>query len=189
VNDEVLTLLTDRFSEVQMRTPLEEIYSRGRRHHKTRRLAKAAAVGAAAAVAAGLTAVAVVPAGHPANPPLNARLAAFSISTGANGTSALTLRKGQQYRLDPAALRQALAERSIPALVTVGKACDSSPEPTGLDQALTEQRHPDESVTLTINPREMPPASELSIGYFTSNTVFALIQQGAPLHCMNTPSR
>jgi hypothetical protein len=113
-------------------------------------------------------------------------LTAFSISAGANGTSALTLRKGEQYRLDPVALRQALAQHGIPALVTVGRACDSSPEPSGLDQAVTAQRHPDGSVTLTINPREMPPASELSIGYFTSKTVFALIQQGAPLRCSST---
>jgi hypothetical protein len=105
------------------------------------------------------------------------------ISAGTNGTSALTLRKGEQYRLDPVALRQALARYGIPALVTVGKACDSSPEPTGLDQAVTPTRHPDGSVTLTINPREMPPGSELSIGYFTGRTVFALIQEGAPLHC------
>jgi len=114
-------------------------------------------------------------------------LTAFSISAGAIGTSELTLRKGQQYRLDPVALRQALAEHGIPALVTVGKACDSSPEPAGLDQAVTAQRHPDGSVTLTINPGQMPRASKLSIGYFTSKTVFALIQQGAPLHCSSTP--
>jgi hypothetical protein len=186
MNDDVLTLMTDRFSEVEMKTPLAEIYARGRRHRRTRRVASAVAAGAATAVAAGVTAIAVAPGGHPANP-LNAQLTAFTISTGPNGTSALTLRKGQPYRLDPAALRQALAQHGIPALVTLGKACDSSPEPAGLDQAVTEQRHPDGSVTLTINPREMPPASELSIGYFTSKTVFALIAQGAPLHCTTTP--
>ena len=186
MNDEGLTLLTDRFSELEMKTPLEEIYARGRRHRKTRRLTSAVAAGAATAVAAGVTAIAVAPVTHPAKP-VNAQLTAFSVSAGANGTSALTLRKGQQYRLDPAALRQALAQHGIPALVTVGRACDSIPEPAGLDQAVVAQRHSDGSVTLTINPREMPPASELSIGYFTSKTVFALIQQGAPLHCSSTP--
>jgi hypothetical protein len=188
MNDNVLTLLTDRFSGLEMRTPLEEIYARGRRHRTRRRVAGVVAAGAATAVAAGVTAMAVAPARHPAQP-FNAQLTAFSISPGANGTSALTLRKGQQYRLDPAALRQALAQHGVPALVTVGKACDSSPEPLGLDQAVTAQRHPDGSVTLTINPREMPLGSELSIGYFTSKTVFALIQQGAPLHCTDAPSR
>jgi hypothetical protein len=185
MNDEVLTLLADRFSELEMNTPLEEIYARGRRHRKTRRVTGAIAAGAVTALAAGLTAIAVAPASHPA--PVNAHLTAFSVSAGANGTSALTLRKGEQYRLDPVALRQALAQHGIPALVTVGKACDSSPEPVGLDQAVTDQRHPDGSVTLTINPRAMPPASELSIGYFTGKTVFALIQQGAQLHCTTTP--
>jgi len=186
MNDEVLTLVGDGFSGLEMKTPLEEIYTKCRRHRRTRHLASAVAVGAVTAVAAGVTAITVAPASHPAKP-ANARLAAFSISAGANGSSALTLRKGQQYRLDPAALRQTLAQHGIPALVTVGKACDSSPEPTGLDQAVTEQRHPGGSVTLTINPREMPPASELSIGYFTTSTVLALIQQGAPLHCTTLP--
>ena len=186
MNDDALTLLSDRFSELEMMTPFEEIYARGRRHRKTRRLRSAVAAGAATAVAAGVTAIALPPASHPVKP-FNAQLIAFSISPGANGTSALTLRKGEQYRLDPAALRQALARHGIPALVTVGKACDSSPEPTGLDQAVTAQRHPDGSVTLTINPGQMPPASKLSIGYFTSKTVFALIQQGAPLRCSPTP--
>jgi hypothetical protein len=149
-------------------------------------LASAVAVGAAAAVAAGLIAVAVAPARHPANP-VNAQLAAFSLSAGLNGTSTLTLRKGEQYRLNPIALREALAQHGIPALITVGKACDSTPEPTGLDRAVTTRRHPDGSVTLTINPRAMPPASELSVGYFTSKTVFALIQENARIHCTSTP--
>ncbi len=186
MNDDVLTLLTDHFSGLAMTTPLEEIHARGRRHRKARRFATAGAAGAATAIAAGVTAIALAPAHHPANT-ANAQLTAFSVAAGANGTSALTLHKGQQYRLDPSALRQALAEHDIPALVTVGKACDSIPEPTGLDQAVTEARHPDGSVTLTINPREMPPGSELSIGYFTSKTLFALIEEGGSMHCSSTP--
>jgi hypothetical protein len=169
-----------------MTTPLQEIHARGRRHCKTRRVAIAGAAGAAMAMAAGATALAIGPAHHPANP-VKAQLTAFSVSAGADGTSALTLHKGQQYRLDPAALRQALAQHGIPALVTVGKACDSSPEPTGLDQAVTAARHPDGSVTLTIDPREMPPGSELSIGYFPTRTAFALIEEGALLHCTSRP--
>jgi hypothetical protein len=43
------------------------------------------------------------------------------------------------------------------------------------------------SVTLTIDPKEIAVTSELSIGYFTTKTVFPLIQQGAPLRCTNTP--
>ena len=186
MNDEVLTLLTDRFSELEMKTPIEEIYARSRRHRKMRRLTRAAAAGTGAAVAAGLIAIAIAPTSHPPSP-VNAQLTAYSLSPGVNGTSALTLRKGEQYRLDPVALRQALAEHGIPALVTVGKACDSSPEPTGLDHAVMAQRHPDGSVTLTINPKAMPPASELSIGYFTSKTTFALIQAGAPIRCTTAP--
>ena len=185
MNDEVLTLLSHRFSVLEMNTPLEEIYARGRRHRKTRRLKGAVAAGAVTAVATGLTFAAVTPASHPA--PVNADLTAFSVSAGTKGTTALTLRKGEQYRLDPVALRQALAQHGIPALVTVGKACDSSPERTGLDQAVTAQRLPDGAVTLTINPKAMPSGSELSIGYFTTKTVFALVQEGTPLHCSTSP--
>jgi hypothetical protein len=188
MSDEVLTLLTDRFSALEMNTPVEQIYARGRRHRNRRRLTTAIAAGAATAVAAGTAAIAVAPASHPPKP-ANAQLTAFSISTGPGGTSALTLRKGERYRLDPVALRQALAQHGIPALVTVGKACDSNPEPAGLDQIVMPRRHPDGSVTLTINPGEMPPSSELSIGYFTRGTTFALIQTGAPLHCTTSPGR
>jgi hypothetical protein len=186
MNEEVLTVLADRFSELEMKNPVEEIYARARRYRKNRRVTSAVAAAAATAVAAGVTAIAVVPARHPANP-VEPQLTAFSISAGANGTSALTLRKGQQYRLDPAALRQALAQHGIPALVTVGEACDSIPEPAGLDQAVSARRQPDGTVTLTINPRGMPSGSELSIGYFTEKTVFALVQRGATLHCRSTP--
>jgi hypothetical protein len=186
MNDEVLTLLTDHFSRIEMTTPLPEIQARARRHRKTRRVAIAGVAGAATAIAVGAAALAAAPANHSANN-LEAQLTAFSVSAGADGTSALTLHKGQQYRLDPAALRQALAQHGIPALVTVGKACDTTPEPTGLDQAVTAARHPDGSVTLTINPRDMPAASELSIGYFPTKTVFALIEQGGSLHCSSTP--
>ena len=61
MNEESLTLLADRFSELEMKTPLEEIYARGRRHRKTRRLTSAVAAGAATAVAAGVTAIALRP--------------------------------------------------------------------------------------------------------------------------------
>jgi hypothetical protein len=186
MNDEALTLLTDHFSDLEMTTPLEEIYARGRRHRRTRRFRLAVAAGAATATATIATAIAVAPASHPANV-VNPQLTAFSVSAGPSGTSALTMRKGQQYRLDPTALRQALAQHGIPALVTVGKACDSTPEPAGLDQAVTAQRHPDGSVTLTIDPREMPASSELSIGYFANETVFALIQVGGAIHCTSSP--
>jgi hypothetical protein len=182
MNNEVLTRLADQFSEVEMKVPIEQIYARARTRRARRRRATVLATGAAA-LAAGLTAVAVTGGGAHQPPPVTAQLAAFSVSAGPNGTSSLTLRKGQQYRLDPVALRQALADHHIAALVTVGQTCDTTPEPRGLDQVIVSQRQSDGSVTLTMNPTAMPAGSELSIGYYPTRTTFGLIQQGAPLRC------
>ena len=182
MNDDVLTRIADQFSDVEMKVPVEQIYARARNRRTRRRLATVVATGVAVLVA-GLTAVAVTGTGATRPPPVTTQLAAFSVSPGPHGTSALTLRKGQQYRLDPAALHQALADHHIAALVTVGQSCDTAPEPDGLDQVVVSQRRSDGTVTLTINPTAMPAGSELSIGYYPARTTFNLIEQGAPLHC------
>lgn len=181
--DDVLTRVADQFSQVEMKIPIEQIYARAQTIRTRRRRTAAVAGGAVAAVAAGLAIVAVTPGGTRQPPPTPPRLAAFSISAEPNGTSALTLRKGQQYRLDPVALRQALAEHNIPALVTVDQNCDTTPEPAGLDQVVRAERQSDDSVTLTIDPAALPAGSEVSIGYYSTRTTFSLIQQGATLHC------
>jgi hypothetical protein len=182
MNNDALTQIADQFANVEMNVEVEEIYARARTRRTRRRRATVAAT-VVATLAVGLTATAATRSGTREPAPAPARLAAFSVSAGPDGTSALTLRKGQQYRLDPVALRQALADHDIRALVTVGQSCDSAPEPEGLDQVVLSQRQADGSVTLTINPKAMPTGSELSIGYYPTRTTFALIQQGAPLHC------
>jgi hypothetical protein len=188
MNDDVLTRVADQFSQVEMKVSIEQIYARAQTIRTRRRRTAAVAAGAVAAVAAGLTIVAVIPGGAHPSPPATPQLAAFSISAGPNGTSALTLRKGQQYRLDPVALRQALAEHNIPALVTVGQNCDTTPEPAGLDQVVRAERQSDDSVTLTIDPAALPPSAEVSIGYYPTRTTFSLIQEGAALHCTQATS-
>jgi hypothetical protein len=52
-------------------------------------------------------------------------LAAFSVVTGPDGATTLTLYPGQV--INPGAVRQALAEHGIPALVTAGKFCYGDP--------------------------------------------------------------
>ena len=183
MNNDVLTQLADQFSEVEMKIPVEQIYARASTRRRRRRRTTAVAAGATAALAAGVTAAALTPTGVHRPTPVAAQLAAFSVSAGPDGTTALTLRKGAQYRLDPIALRQALAEHSIPALVTLGSSCDTTAEPNGLDQVVVSRRQSDGSVTLTINPTLIPAGSELSIGYYPTRTTFSLIHQGAPLHC------
>jgi hypothetical protein len=119
--------------------------------------------------------------------PATPQLVAFTVVSGPNGSSALTLRKGAQYRLDPDALRQALAQHGITAVVNVGKMCATNPEPNGLDQVISSRRLADGSVITTFNPAAMPARSEISIGYFPTFTAFALIQDGASLHCTTKP--
>jgi hypothetical protein len=172
-------------SDAHMATPLEAIIARGHaRQHHHRRLAAAVAA-ATIMLTAGL--IIVDDQGHnPSTPnPARAQLAAFTVAAAPDGTTALTLRKGSEYRLNPDALRQALAAHNIPAVVTVGETCDTTPQPAGLDEVVTAQRDAAGAVYLTINPAALPPDAKLSIGYYPTHTTFSLIDPTAPLHCAN----
>jgi hypothetical protein len=187
MNDtEVLDQVRDAFGDLRMEVPLEAVLDRGRARRRTRR---SVAVCAVAAVAL-LGAVVGVERNHSpsATPsPATAQLAAFTVSSTPGGVTAVTLRKGAQYRLDPDALRQALADHGIRALVTVGTTCDTNPEPSGLDQVVSARREADGAVYLTIDPATMPTGSELSIGYYPNGTSFALIESGVSPHCVAHP--
>jgi len=145
--------------------------------------------GAAAGIALTVALLAITGLGRSPSPdrPARTQLVAFTVASGPNGSTALTLRKGAQYRLDPDALRQALAQHGIRAVVNVGKMCDTNPEPNGLDQVISSRRLPDGSVFTTFNPAAMPIGSEISIGYFPTFTGFALIEDGASFHCTTNP--
>src|SRR5262249_13400515 len=138
---------------------------------------------AAGCAAIMLAAVAFSAADHETGRTPNAALTAFTLRGGPAGSATLTLHKGAQYRLDPDALRRALAAHGIPPLVTVNKSCDSSPEPDGLDNVVTTYRQDDGNVFMTINPAAMPIGAQLSIGYFPSHTTFNLIETNAPQRC------
>ena len=189
MNDtEVLDRVRDAASGIHMDVPLEAIVARGRagRSRRRRRFA-------AGGVAATLALAAVVVGAEQARPPsgrigpATPQLAAFTVSTTSAGLTAVTLRKGQQYRLDPDALQQVLAQHGVAAVVTVGESCDTNPEPNGLDQVVSASRNPDGAVYLTINPAAMPSGAELSIGYYPNGTSFALIEANAPRRCVSHP--
>jgi len=171
-----------------MHTPLEEILGRAAVKRR-RRLTGMIGAGAAAGIALTVTLLAVSGSGRSptSGGPATPQLVAFTVVSGPNGSSALTLRKGAQYRLDPDALRQALAQHGISAVVNVDKMCDTSPEPNGLDQVISSRRLADGSVFTTFNPAAMPAGSEVSIGYFPTFTGFALIEDGAALRCTTNP--
>ena len=106
-------------------------------------------VGGAAAIAAVVVASVALGETTPWTRPDGARLTAFTVTTQADGASILTLRKGDHYRLDPDALRRALADHHIPAVVRLNSTCDSAPSPqSGLNQVVSPANreihcHPD----------------------------------------------
>src|SRR5262245_61648935 len=126
-------------SGLHMQTPVEAIIDNARCQRRSRRTVLSA-VAAAGCAGIMLAAVAFVAADHETGRTPNAALTAFTLRGGPAGSATLVLHKGAQYRLDPVALRRALAEHGIPALVTVNKSCDSSPEPDGLDNVVTTYR-------------------------------------------------
>ena len=172
----------DSVHDLHMQTPVETIIDNARRQQRTRltRLSAAAVVGCAAIA---LAAIGLTATDHESARTPNAQLAAFSLTDGPAGSTSLTLHKGAQYRLDPDALRRALGDHGIPALVTVGKSCDTNPEPDGLDQVVTAYRQSSGDVFITINPTAIPAGAELSIGYFRTHTRYSLIEQNAPKNC------
>jgi hypothetical protein len=165
-----------------MGTPVESIMKTGGNRRRTRRAAWSVGAVACGTVVA-LIAVSVTSAGNQPTAARGTQLAAFTISTSSNGSAVLTLHKGARYRLDPDALRQAMAEHGIPALLTVGKSCDSGPDVQGLDRVVSTNRRSDGEVYTTINAAAIPTGAVLDIGYFPNHTTFRLITQVATTHC------
>jgi hypothetical protein len=116
--------------------------------------------------------------------------AAFSVDSNAGGMVTVTL--ARDHVLDPGALRHALAEAGVPALVTAGSVC-YVPGPSGaLAQAVSPPRHlADGSTTVTITPSAIPAGSKLSIGYFPvpagGGIYVSLVPDNAPLTCTPAP--
>ena len=181
MNDaDTFSALRASLTDVRMTLPLSGVLARGRTRQRRRMLCY---VGAAAAIAAVAASVPLVQTTAPTRPD-GARLTAFTVTTQADGASILTLRKGAQYRLDPDALRQALAEHHIPAVVRLNSTCESEPSPqSDLDQVVSAKRTTESAVILTIDPAALAPDEELSIGYYSTHTTWGLAYQDKPLHC------
>jgi hypothetical protein len=127
------------------------------------------------------------------------QLTAFSVVTGAGGSTTLTLYPGEAA--NPSAVRQALAEHGIPALVTAGQFCQNGTlpgwpginqvatlSPTGLQHATSGRAA---GLTVVIHGSAIPSGAKLSIGYRQDlqnrEISFKLIQDGAPLTCTSLP--
>lgn len=190
-HDNVMCQVRDSFSRMRMDMPVEEVFARSRVRRRRRLSGVTAAAAATAGTAVAMTLVfggpAPAPAGSASTPPPSpgpARLAAFSVTSGPGGSTTLLLRKGA--RLDPSALRQALARHGIPALVTVGTFCRStSGSPAGLGQVIHPSVTPGGS-EMVINGQALPSGTRLSIGYFQGHSRMALVKDGAHLSCAST---
>ena len=191
---DVMTQMRESFSGLRMDTPVEDVFARSRARRRWRRsglAAAGAAAGAAAAVTLALSGPGAAPggptaarSGNPSPSHRAATLTAFSVTSGPGDSTTLILYKGPKYpRLDPAALRSALARHGIPALVTVGTFCRSEAgAPAGLGNVVHPSNRADGSA-MVISGQAMPPGSRLSIGYFQGHVRMALIADGAHLAC------
>jgi hypothetical protein len=192
---DVICQVRESFSALRMDVPVENVLARSHARRR-RRLAglTAAAAGTAGAVAAmSLTLGGAAPV-HPGTPrpsAASAALTAFSVTSGPGDGTTLILHKGPQYApLDPSALRQALAQHGIPAMVTVGTFCRST---TGSLGSVGQLLHPstlaDGSDEMVINGAALPSGTELSIGYFPSYIRMAVVGRAAALLCSGTPGQ
>lgn len=121
---------------------------------------------------------------------MHIHLAAFSVDTNPGGTVTLKLTRGQIF--NPSALRHALAQAGVPALVTVGSVCTSSGPSDALPQVISRSApQPDGSTVTIITPAAIPAGQELSIGYFSlpngGGVHISLVPGNAPLTCTSTP--
>jgi hypothetical protein len=202
----VLDAVRDSVSGLPIPAPprVAAITARGRARQR-RRLAglSVAGVGACAALVVGLAgtggSAGLAPqAGHPAqHNTIPVHLAAFSVAAGPDGSTTLTLYPGQVA--NPDAVRQALAEHGIPALVTAGKFCRTADQPAPgvgavVDLGPQKTIQPGSGAKpspIVIDGSKIPAGVELSIGYRQSaqeNEIsFSLIKAGAPLTCVSLP--
>jgi hypothetical protein len=180
-DNDILDRVSASVSGLHMETPVDAIVARGHVRRR-RRTSGTAAVGVAAAAGLALSLVMVDRGQHtPAASNGAVQLASFTLVSNTNGTATLTLIKG--IPLDAGALRQTLAAAGIPAVVNVGRTCDSHPQPVGLDEVVSPQWRSDGSVVLMITPSAMPAGAELSIGVFPDGKTWSLATIGAPMTC------
>ncbi|HET9116872.1 MAG TPA: hypothetical protein VFN75_02150 [Pseudonocardiaceae bacterium] len=99
-------------------------------------------------------------------------LAAFSVDTNPDGT--VTIQTTRDPVLDASALRQALAQAGVPALVTVGTACRTADPAkaasTALSRVISRPQTWDGHTVFTVTPAAIPAGEKLSIGYFAAST-------------------
>jgi hypothetical protein len=178
-DDDLITTVRESFTGVRSTTSVAQIVKRSRAVRARRRIPGAfsglAVVTAAAVVLGlGLSGAFGSSGAAPARGTGTIRTASFTLVEHAN--HAVTLTINPHVLFDAAALRNALHEDGIPALVTSGSFCSSNPPLAAFSQV--EYWRPGvghnlgggtfivSKVGLTINPAAMPAGTELSFGVF-----------------------
>ena len=201
----VLSAVRDSMSGLPMPTAprLEAITARGRARRR-RRLGglSIAGAGACAALVVGLAGGSGPAGPAPQHHAPEVHLAAFSVVAGPDGATTLILYPGQVA--NPNAVRRALAEHGIPALVTAGKFCRTADQPSpGVGQVVVLPHRPPQRISghvpvgtrgpgpLVIYGSAIPTGVKLSIGYRQDpqefEISFSLIKAGASLSCTSIP--
>jgi hypothetical protein len=213
---EVLRGAADSLFRLPVASPpdVATIMARGHTHRtrRTRRLAGTAALSVATAAGTTLALAltgALSPAPSPSAPGTGTiRTAAFTLTSNPNGTA--TLKINPLELLDTAALQRDLTQYGIPAKVTSGTFCSSSPAPSGFSQVVSidtpwatatpqsggtvtppPSGGPPPAITITIDPSAMPAGAALSVGDFLLSSgqqqaSLALIDSSA-YTCSSTP--
>lgn len=163
--------LRDVLSGIGMpeRPPLETIKRRGRALRRRRRT-RATRLSVGGVVVAGASALAVSLPVTPAHQLRTIQRAAYTLRHNQNGTDTLTLNPVELF--NPSQLQSDLAQYGIPAKVTTGSYCTSTPEPAGFSQVVTGngpgtwQKGSGTRPAITLDPSQMPSGTELSVGDF-----------------------
>jgi len=154
------------------RPPLAAIAARGRTHRRHRHSGVAglfvagAAAGAAVTVAlagGGSTNQSALPVLTPgkSHPPREIETGSYTLVSDTSGKVKLTIKPGKLFRAGE--LQSDLARYGIPAKVTRGRLCTSSPEPDRLPRVMSFSTTDE---TITFDPSGIPAGEELSIGHF-----------------------
>lgn len=171
---------------VHLSTPVEEIVAEGRTRRRRRRVVGAAAVALCAGLAVGVSALS-----HPSTAPpavatsgagVHIHTVAYTVDTQKDGTIHATFDK-QRYFTDHAGLEAALRRAGFPVLIKTGVFCKGpdddgkltpSGEGTGVDRVREGVREADGRVTFIFKPENMPPSTQLFIGYLDTAQLAAV---------------
>jgi hypothetical protein len=180
----------DSLADVHLDRSADAIRARARGRRVRRGLAGAGTAGVALGVSLAFT----VGGGSGATArSVHVNLDAWSVNTLPGGLVYLDVRELVQ----PALLRQTLAQAGVPAIVTFGEFCTgpSGGDTGNLDQVLGKAA-PGGAPKLTIRPAAIPAGSELSIGIVSVSkqglagldTSFGLVKEGSRLTCGQPPA-